>query len=1080
MSLDPRRTTSGALALAVASALVLTSTAAVAAPGSTAVAAPGASALGQAAAGPLAAAVDGTGTVPRLEHLDRGLVAALTDEGVFVGWRLLGQEVSGASETGMTGTDFVVYRDGVALGTVTDSTTFLDPEGSTGSVYQVAAVVDGVEQEPSAEVAPWADTFRDVPLERPADGVTPVGETYTYSANDMSVGDVDGDGTYELVVKWDPSNAKDVSQRGYTGPVYVDTYRVDGTLLHRIDLGVNIRAGAHYTQFLVYDLDGDGRAEMMLKTAPGTRSTTYGPGGEIAAESYVTMPQADVDAGYTHDDDYRMSADDYREHLVDMFQGWTEHPEVVSGAWPATLQEAFALDDVEPLPATDYPLSREDAEVAADYFLDVYAPARSDRNLLREFEGFVVDGPEYLTVFDGESGAELQTVPYTPERDDDGLMWGDYAMSRIEPGNRVDRFLSTVAYLDGERPSAVFARGYYTRSALVAYDWDGTNLTERWTVDSGWTPMSNPFNDGPHGVEGTDPVFGTLTTQGFHSLSSADVDGDGKQEIVYGSATIDNDGQSLLYSSYDTIPDGPNAGDLAKLGHGDAMHVTDIDPDRPGLEIFTVHEGGEWAPYGYAMRDAKTGEVLFGAYSGRDTGRGMIGDVVPGNRGIEVWAGMPDGTSGAGLHSAQGDLLTPATPGTNMSILWQPDLTRQVVEGSGTQTPVIREVATGDALLTATGTLTNNGTKGTPSLVADIFGDWREELLVRTEDSSAIRIYTSATVSDTKMYTLMHDPQYRAEVARQQTTYNQPSYVGFYLASGMTAEDWSRVPVPTIVTEPTLSVGASATSAVSGEQVLLDVTVGSAYPTGPSGEVELVVDGAPAGAPVALVDGAVALEVPALAVGDHSLAVRYLGDSRYSSVESTTVPLTVAQGSVDVLVATADEDGAGAAALADAGDGLTADLSVAVVPQAPAAGVPTGAVSVTVDGAPVEVAAELVDGAAALTLPGLPAGDRTVVVTYSGDASFVAAESVALVVTVAEDGTAVPVPVPSDPAPGDGESDPAAPPAPAAPGAGATQPGSGLAVTGADVTLLAALALLLAAAGAVTVRTVRRRRGTVG
>lgn len=1081
MSLDPRRTRSGALALAVASALVLTSTAALASPG----AAPGAAT----AAGPLATAADGAATVPRLEHLDRGLVAALTDEGVFVGWRLLGQEVSGSSETGMTGSDFVVYRDGMAIGTVTDSTTFLDPEGSTGSVYQVAALVDGVEQEPSAEVTPWADTFRDVPLERPADGVTPVGETYTYSANDMSVGDVDGDGTYELVVKWDPSNAKDVSQRGYTGPVYVDTYRVDGTLLHRIDLGVNIRAGAHYTQFLVYDLDGDGRAEMMLKTAPGTRSTTFDADGQVTAESYVTMPQSDVDAGYTHADDYRMSADDYREHLVDMFMGWSEHPEVVSGAWPATLAEALAHPELTPLPEMTYPLSQEDAGEVADYLIDVYAPKRSTNNKLREFEGFVVDGPEYLTVFDGETGAELQTVPYTPERHDDGLMWGDYAMSRIEPGNRVDRFLSTVAYLDGERPSAVFARGYYTRSALVAYDWDGTNLTERWTVDSGWTPMSNPFNDGPHGVEGTDPVFGTLTTQGFHSLSSADVDGDGKQEIVYGSATIDSDGQSLLYSSYDTIPDGPNAGDLAKLGHGDAMHVTDIDPDRPGLEIFTVHEGGEWAPYGYAMRDAKTGEVLFGAYSGRDTGRGMIGDVVPGNRGIEVWAGMPDGTSGAGLHSAQGDLLTPATPGTNMSILWQPDLTRQVVEGSGTQTPVIREVATGDALLTATGTLTNNGTKGTPSLVADIFGDWREELLVRTEDSSAIRIYTSATVSGTKMYTLMHDPQYRAEVARQQTTYNQPSYVGFYLASGMTAEDWSRVPVPTIVTEPTLAVGASATSAVSGEPVVLDVTVGSGYPTGPSGEVELVVDGAPTGAPVALVDGAVALEVPALPVGDHSLAVRYLGDSRYSPVESGTVPLVVAQGSVDVLVATAGPPASagsavassGTADLTDAGAAVlaasAADLTVSVVPQAPAAGVPTGAVSATVDGAPVEVAAELVDGAAVLTLPDLPVGDRTVVVTYSGDAAFVAAESVALVVTVADDGTAVPVPVPVDPGPGDEEGDPTEP---AVAGAGAAQPGSGLAVTGADVTLLAALALLLAAAGAVTVRTVRRRRGTAG
>lgn len=1087
MSLDPRRTTSGVLALGVASALVLTGTAAVAAPAPrhATVSAP----VSTTAGGALAAAADGASPAPRLENLDRGLVAALTDDGVFVGWRLLGQEVSGAGETGLTGSDFVVYRDGVAIGSVTDSTTFLDPDGTAGSVYQVAAVVDGVEQGPSAEVTPWADTSRDVPLDRPADGVTPTGEAYTYAANDMSVGDVDGDGTYELVVKWDPSNAKDVSQRGYTGPVYVDTYRVDGTLLHRVDLGVNIRAGAHYTQFLVYDFDGDGRAEMMLKTAPGTRSTTFGPDGQPTAESFVTMPQADVEAGYTHADDYRMSADDYREHLVEMFQGWSEHPEVVSGAWPATLQEALALDGVAPLPTMDYPLSREDAEVVADHFLDDFAPARSERNLLRELEGFVLDGPEYLTVFDGETGAELQTVPYTPERHDDGLMWGDYAMSRIEPGNRVDRFLSTVAYLDGERPSAVFARGYYTRAALVAYDWDGTNLTERWTVDSGWTPMSNPFNDGPHGVEGTDPVFGTLTTQGFHSLSSADVDGDGRQEIVYGSATIDSDGRSLLYSSYDAIPAGPNAGDVAKLGHGDAMHVTDIDPDRPGLEIFTVHEGGEWAPYGYAMRDAKTGEVLFGAYSGRDTGRGMIGDVVPGTRGIEVWAGMPSG-SGAGLRSAQGDDLGPATPGTNMSILWQPDLTRQIVEGSGTQTPVVRDVATGDALVTAAGTLTNNGTKGTPSLVADILGDWREELLVRTEDSSAIRIYTSATVSGTKMYTLMHDPQYRAEVARQQTAYNQPSYVGFYLASGMTAEDWSRVPVPTVVTEPTLTVGASATSSVVGEPVTLEVGVGSGYPAVPSGEVELVVDGAPTGVPVALVDGAATIEVPALPVGDHTLTVRYLGDSRYSSVESGTVPLTVAKGTVDVLVTSTDQTAgatgpAGTTRAAEPADETTepgtevlaaaAGLSVTVVPQAPAAGVPSGTVSATVDGAPVGVAADLVDGAAVLSLPDLPAGERTVVVTYPGDESFAASESVALQVTVADDGAVVPPPTPGDPAPGEQPLSPVDPTVPVAPGASAAEPASDLAATGADLTWVAVLALLLTVAGGTAVRLSVRR-----
>jgi hypothetical protein len=714
----------------------------------------------------------------QLDHLDRGLVAAKTSEGVFLSWRLLGHEASGSSATGLTGTDFTVYRDGQKLATVTDSTNFLDAAGTAASKYQVRAVVGGAEVDTSATATPWGGDFQDIPLKKPADGVTPAGQAYSYNANDASVGDVDGDGQYEFVVKWDPNNSKDVSQVGYTGNTYVDTYKADGTLLHRIDLGVNIRSGAHYTQLLVNDFDGDGRAEMMMKTAPGTKSTSYTSDGTVASESFISLLQQDIEAGYSNSDDYRMSAADYYQHMVKTFQGWTEHPEVKAGNWPASLEEAFGI-----APKYTYPLSQSDAEALTDYFMDVYAPSRSARNNLRAFEGFIVSGPEYLTVFEGASGKELKTVAYEPGRHDDGLMWGDYAMARIEPGNRVDRFLAGVAYLDGKKPAAVFARGYYTRSTLAAYTWDGSNLSPVWNVDSGWTPMTNPFNDGPHGRDGTDPVFGKLTTQGFHSLSASDVDGDGKQEIVYGSATIDDDG-SLLYSSFDTMPAGSaTPGEEARLGHGDAMHVADIDPARPGKEIFTVHEGGTYAPYGYAMRDAATGEVLFGAYSGKDTGRGMIGDVDPAVPGIENWA--------IGMQSADGDKLSTTTPGTNMSIKWAADMTTQIINGAQEQTPTIDDWKRG-RLLTAEGTRTNNGTKGTPSLVADVVGDWREEMLVRTADSSALRMYLSTEVTNHKLYTLMHDPQYRAEVARQNTTYNQPSYTDFYLASDM---DFAGVPL---------------------------------------------------------------------------------------------------------------------------------------------------------------------------------------------------------------------------------------------------------------------------------------------
>ena len=724
--------------------------------------------------------------VPQLEKLDRGLVAAVTDGGVFVSWRLLGGEASGAGRTGLTGTDFNLYRDGRRIATVTDSTNYLDTAGTATSTYRVVATVKGVEVDRGATVTPWSQNHVDLPLQKPAGGVTPAGETYTYSANDMSVGDVDGDGALEYVVKWYPSNAKDVSQVGYTGNTYLDTYELDGTLLNRIDLGVNIRSGAHYTQFLVYDFDGDGRSEIMMKTAPGTRTTSYERGRPGRAR-YITMPKADRRAGYSNTDDYRMSAADYYEHVVAMFKGWSTHPEVVAGHWPKTLEQAFGI-----APTYQYPLSDADARKLADYFIDKYAPERSARNALRKFEGFVVDGPEYLSVFDAQSGRELQTVRYQPGRGDDGLLWGDYAMARIEPGNRVDRFLSGVAYLDGTHPSAIFGRGYYTRATVAAYGWDGKRLTRRWLADSGHVPMTNPFNDTPHGRDGTSPEWATMTTQGDHSLSAADVDGDGRQEIVYGSATLDDDG-SLLYSSTGKLPPGSaSPGDTARLGHGDAIHVTDIDPDRPGLEIFTVHEGATSAPYGMAMRRAEDGTTIFGAYSGKDTGRGMIGDVVPGSRGLEAWASMPSGSDSMGLHSPTGQSLSPKSPGTNMSIRWAADMTTQIIGGAETDNkpPAIQDWERG-TVLEATGTLANNGTKGNPSLVADIFGDWREELLVRTEDSSAIRIFTSTEVTNRKLYTLLHDTQYRAEVARQQTAYNQPSYTSFYLASDL---DWAKVP----------------------------------------------------------------------------------------------------------------------------------------------------------------------------------------------------------------------------------------------------------------------------------------------
>jgi hypothetical protein len=751
---------------------------------------------------------DSSRAAVQLEKLDRGLVAAATAEGVFLSWRLLRHEATGYSERGLTGADFHVYRDGRRIAAVRDSTNYLDRGGTRDSTYEVRAVIGGRETDRSRGIKPWDGVYGELPLRKPAGGVTPAGEAYEYSANDMSAGDVDGDGQYEFIVKWDPSNSKDVSHSGYTGPVYIDCYRLDGTLLYRVDLGPNIRAGAHYTQFLVYDFDGDGKAELLFKTAPGTRTIRYDAKGRIASEAYITMLPEDAAAGFSHRDDYRMSSSDYYEHVVRLFMSWHAHEEVVAGRWPASLEECFGIER-----RYAYPLAREDAERLADHFFDVYAPSRSSRNNLRAFEGFVLQGPEYLTVFKGETGEELETIRYKPDRHDDGLLWGDYAWNRIEPGNRVDRFLAGVAYLDGRKPYAIFARGYYTRSAVAAYAWDGRRLREVWYVDSGWVPMDNPFGDTLRLRDGQSERFGRLAGQGAHSLSVADVDGDGCQEIVYGAATIDHDG-TLLYSSEGVMPaESAAPGKVVKLGHGDALHVANIDPDRPGLEIFMVHESGIRGPYGYTLRDAATGEVLHGAFAREDVGRGMIGQVDPRHRGLQMWSSEDIYSRDTfGLLTAKGVQIDRKAPGTNMSIRWAADMTTQIVSGSFDEPVAIDDWRRGRLLL-AEGTRSNNGTKGNPCLVADIFGDWREELLVRTADSSAIRIYLSTEVTGRKLYTLMHDIQYRVGVAWQNVVYNQPCYPSFYFASDI---DWSKVPMearPEEESTPSAAIAAGGTRA---------------------------------------------------------------------------------------------------------------------------------------------------------------------------------------------------------------------------------------------------------------------------
>lgn len=594
------------------------------------------------------------GKARQTEKLNRGLIAVKVDKGVYLGWRLFGDEEEDTS--------FSLYRDGRRIAaSILTSTNYLDSEGTQDSQYEIRAVRKGIE-EPGETASVWNDPYLSIPLQKPAGGITPDQVTYEYCANDASVGDVDGDGEFEIILKWDPTNSKDNAHEGFTGNTLLDAYKLDGTHLWRIDLGRNIRAGAHYTQFLVYDFDGDGKAEIVCKTADGT-----------------------VDGDGT----------------------------VIGRA-------------------------------EADY---------------RNETGFILEGPEFLTVFDGMTGRALKTVEYEPPRGN-GLDWGD------DEGNRVDRFLACVAYVNGQTPSIVMCRGYYTRAVLAAYDWNGKELMKKWVFDS-----LTPGNEGYSG-------------QGNHSVSVADVDGDGCDEIIYGSCVIDHDGTGLYTTG---------------LGHGDAMHVSSLIPSREGLEVFQVHETP--SEHGTEIHDAKTGELLWSIPSFEDVGRGMAADIDPRYEGAELWSSTHWRDGDGGLYSSTGEKISEQSPASfNFAVWWDGDLLRELLDheydpetgiGVGKIDKWDYEQGRLVNLLTADGTRSNNGTKGNPCLQADLLGDWREEVIWRSDDSSHLRIYTTTDVTDHRIYTLMHDPVYRLSVAWQNVAYNQPPHPGFFLGHNM-----EKPPVP--------------------------------------------------------------------------------------------------------------------------------------------------------------------------------------------------------------------------------------------------------------------------------------------
>lgn len=595
----------------------------------------------------------------QVERLRRAPIAIPTAEGVFLSWRLLGTDPDDIA--------FRVYRDGHPLNQapIRGVTNFLDVEGSFDSVYEVRPAFGPFEFPPKETATMLSQGYLGVPIQPPPAGVTPDGLAFTYTANDATVADLDGDGVYEIVLKWDPTNSKDNASDGYTGNTILDAYKLDGQQLWRIDLGRNIRAGAHYSPFLVYDFDGDGRAELICKTADAT----------------------------------------------------------VDG-------RGVVLGD----PSADY----------------------------RNAKGRILTGPEFLTLFDGATGGALQSVDYIPPRGD-VTDWGD------DYGNRSERFNAGIAYLDGVHPSAFFERGYYRGqpgmgtgiTVVAAFDVKEELLVNRWVFDTR--------------VAGADYIG-----QGNHQVAASDLDGDGKDEIVLGSLVLDDTG-SVLYST--------------NLGHGDAMHIGDLDPTRPGLEMFSVKEDAS-VPYQDVLTDAATGRVFWGVFNGADTGRGLAADIDPTYAGEEVW-----GAANVNVWSVKGTVIGQKRPSSNFAIWWDGDPLRELLDGTSVRKwdwQGEKEIV----LLDAEGTAANNGTKATPCLQADLLGDWREELVLRSADNTQLRIYSTSNMTDRRIPTLMQDPQYRVAVAAQNSGYNQPPHPSFFIGNNMPAVGTPKVfvdPVPELV-----------------------------------------------------------------------------------------------------------------------------------------------------------------------------------------------------------------------------------------------------------------------------------------
>lgn len=627
-----------------------------------------------------------------MDKLDRGLVAVKKPVGVYVGWRIQGEEYYD--------TQYNLYRDGVKLNeTPLDVSNYVDASGTAASTYTVRAVVRGVEQEACAPVKVWSDSYLTVPMGR-VYSRRGHDVTHLYDLNDVSAADLDGDGQYELIVKrTNMTDANDLFPvENDSAYVCFEAYKLDGTKLWTIDCGPNMVSGSNVeTNIVAYDWDGDGKAELLMRAADGTIL----PGNVVIGDI----------------------SRNYRDRI-------THSPNLT----------------------------------------------------------YMTTGAEYLLYMEGATASLYNQREFPLKRLEEGetdlkKAWGD------DTGHRCNKFFFGAPFLDGRRPSIFLGRGIYTRHKMIAYDVNPETheLTERWR----WN-----CNTGG-------PWYG----QGYHNFGIADVDWDGRDEIVYGSMVIDDNGKGLSTTG---------------LGHGDAQHCSDLDPYRKGQEIFACLEESAGANY----RDATTSKVYYRYTQASDCGRCMAGNFTDDFLGSQMVAGSGFtssvtaaslGTSWSGITQNfclywDGDLCLESMDYTNLR-----DVTQQ-----GAGTPAVFKYGSNTPVFVASGTYTNNYTKGNPGLQCDLLGDWREEMVLRTTDNMALRIYTTTNATPWRNYTLLHDMQYRQAIVWQMCGYNQPPHVSYFLGQ---AEGITCAPPP-LTTNGRVEATDRITTAMNGRHVLLADTEG--------------------------------------------------------------------------------------------------------------------------------------------------------------------------------------------------------------------------------------------------------------